>query len=82
VGVGVGAGQQTEISLGSGARLVLAGRTFENYGGLGLDALDKTLSPLLGVQIDALLGMPMFRQMKSATVDFPKCKMWVEWLER
>lgn len=80
--IGVGSGQQTEVSFGSGVELQMGGRTFKNYGGLGLDVLDETLSPLLGVQIDILIGMPTFREMKTCTVDFPKCKLWIDWLER
>lgn len=80
--IGVGAGKGPEISLTSGVSLDFAGRKFENYGGLALDVLDNVLSPVLGVQIDILLGMPTFRAMKSCTVDFPKCKMWITWLDR
>jgi hypothetical protein len=80
--IGVGSGEGPQISLSSGVRLEFAGRTFENYGGLGLDVLDNVLSPVLGVQTDILLGMPTFRTMKSCTVDFPKCKMWIVWLDK
>jgi hypothetical protein len=78
--LGVGGDQTPKISLGSGVRLELAGRTYDNYSGLGLDVLDTLLSPELGIQTDILLGMPLFRDMKSCTVDFPRCKMWIEWL--
>jgi hypothetical protein len=81
VAVGIGSGENMEISTSSGATLRLAGREFKNYGGLGLDVLDKTLGPALGVRIDMLLGMPMFREMKSCTVDYVRCKMWIEWAE-
>ena len=79
--LGVGSGKGPEISLGRGVKLEFAGRTFENYGGLGLDVLDDVLSPVMGIQTDILLGMPTFREMKSCTVDFPKCRMWIEWME-
>jgi hypothetical protein len=79
--IGIGSGQTPEISLGAGVRVVFAGREYKNYGGLGLDVLDETLSPAIGVQIDILFGMPTFRDMKSCTVDFPRCKMWVDWLK-
>jgi hypothetical protein len=78
--LGVGGDQTPKISLGAGVRLEVAGRTLENYSGLGLDVLDTTLGPELGIQTDILLGMPLFRDMKSCTVDFPRCKMWIEWL--
>ena len=61
--------------------LTFCGRKFENCGGVGLDVLDEVLSPVIGVQIDILLGMPTFRDMKSCTVDFAKGKMWVKWLK-
>lgn len=80
--IGVGSGQGPQITLGSGVNLDFAGRKFPNYGGLGLDVLDTVLSPVLGIQTDILLGMPTFRTMKTCTVDFPRCKMWVTWLER
>jgi hypothetical protein len=81
VAVGIGSGENMEISFSSGATLRLGGREFKNYGGLGLDVLDKTLGPALGVRIDMLLGMPMFREMKSCTVDYARCKMWIDWAE-
>ena len=61
--------------------LQFAGRTFENYSGLGLDVLDTLLSPILGVRTDILIGMPTFRQTRSVTIDFPACRMWVDWLD-
>jgi hypothetical protein len=78
--LGVGGDQTPKISIGAGVRLALAGRKFENYGGLGLDVLDTTLGPELGMQTDILLGMPLFREMKSCTIDFPRCAMWIDWL--
>ncbi len=80
--LGVGSDQMPKISLGSGVKLEIAGRTYDNYSGLGLDVLDDVLSPAIGVQTDILLGMPLFRDMKSCTVDFPKCQMWIDWLPR
>jgi hypothetical protein len=80
--LGVGGDQMPKISFGSGVTLEIAGRKYENYGGLGLDVLDDILSPAIGIQTDILLGMPLFRDMKSCTVDFPKCKLWIDWLPR
>ena len=42
--------------------------------------LDTVLSPVLGVQIDVLLGMTTMRDMRSLTIDYPRCRMWIEWL--
>jgi predicted aspartyl protease len=80
-GMGVGGGAGPTINIGRGVDLVFAGRDYDEYSGLGLDVLDTVLSPILGVQCDALIGMPVFREMKSWTVDFPRCQMWVDWLE-
>jgi len=81
IGIGVGTDQTPQISLNSGVKLALAGRTFPHYGGLGLDMLDDVLGPVLGMQADMLLGMPTFREMRTLTVDFPRSKMWIEWLQ-
>jgi tetratricopeptide (TPR) repeat protein len=77
--IGVGGGDASKLAFTSGVKLVLGGRTFENYGGLGLDVLDEILSPVIGTQLDILIGMPTFRQMRRFTVDFEKCRSWVEW---
>ncbi len=77
--MGVGNSALPKISMNPGVQLVIAGRKYENYSGLGLDVLDTTLSPILGLQCDVLVGMAVFRDMKSITVDFPKCKLWIEW---
>ena len=79
--LGVGSEETPAVSLGSGVVLTFSGRKFENYGGVGLDVLDDVLSPVIGVQIDILLGMPTFRDMKSCTADFATGKMWIEWLK-
>lgn len=78
---GVGAEEGPAISLTPGIDFVFAGRKYENFGGLGLDVLDTLLSPMMGIQTDVLAGMPVMREMKSLTVDFPRCRMWVDWLE-
>ena len=79
--LGVGGDENPSISLTPGVNFEFAGREYKNFGGLGLDALDTLLGPLLGLQTDVLVGMPILRQMKTMTVDFPRCKMWAEWLE-
>ncbi len=79
-GVGVGQGEAAGLHLAPGVDLDLWGRRFEDYSGIGLDTLDDLLSPVLGMQADVLLGMPIFREMRTWTVDFPRRKMWVEWI--
>lgn len=78
-GIGVGQGESAQLSLAPGIDFTLGGRKFDDFGGLGLDVLDTILSPVLGVQTDLLIGMALFRDMKTATVDFPRCRMWVDW---
>lgn len=80
IGIGVGSGQMPGISLNPGVNLDIAGRKFEDYSGLGLDVLDTLLSPVIGIQTDVLIGMPTFRDMRSFTVDYPTCRLWVDWL--
>ena len=79
-GVGIGQGQTAGLRLAPGVDLDLWGRRFDNYSGIGLDTLDDLLCPILGVQTDVLIGMPIFRDMRVWTVDFPRRKMWVQWL--
>lgn len=78
---GIGAGEAPAISFTHGVKLDFGQRSHENVGGLGLDVLDTTLSTFIGIQCEVLIGMPIFRQMSSFTVDFPRRKMWIEWLE-
>ena len=80
-GLGVGEGTAADITLAPGVKLELWGRTFDNYSGLGLDVLDTLLSPILGVQTQVLLGMSVFRDMNSWTIDYPRREMWVDWIE-
>ncbi|MGD8453259.1 MAG: aspartyl protease family protein [Phycisphaerae bacterium] len=79
--MGVGSEQNPEISLTPGLDFAIGGRLYENYGGLGLDVLDRLLGPLLGMQTDVLVGMPVMREMKTLSVDFARCRMWVDWLD-
>jgi hypothetical protein len=79
-GMGVGEGAAAGISLGPGVKLEAWGRTYENYSGVGLEVLDTLLGPILGVQTHVLLGMPIFRDMNSWTVDYPRRRMWVDWI--
>lgn len=79
--LGIGGDESLTVSLTPGVNFEFAGREYKNFGGLGLDVLDTLLGPLLGIQTDVLVGMPILRKMKTLTVDFPRCKMWAEWLE-
>jgi hypothetical protein len=81
IAIGIGAGKAPGITLNPGVDLVFGGRDYDNYGGPGLDVLDTLLAPIIGVQTDVLIGMPMFRDMKSFTVDYPRARAWVEWLK-
>lgn len=78
---GVGQGSNPTLEISRGVTLDLPGRTFQQFSGLGLDVLDSMLGPFLGVQSDVLVGMPVFREMRSMTVDFARCKLWIEWLK-
>ena len=80
-GMGVGEGAAAGISLAPGVKLEFWGKTFENYSGIGLDVLDTLLSPILGVQTQVLLGMPIFREMNQWTIDYPRRQMWIEWVK-
>jgi predicted aspartyl protease len=81
VGLGVGQGAATTITVAPGVTFSVAGREYRNYSGLGLNMLDDLLSPILGIRVDLLIGMPVFREMRSFTVDLPRSRMWVEWLD-
>ena len=48
---------------------------------MDLDVLDTLLSPVLGVQIDVLVGMPLLRETRQITVDQRRCRLWVQWPE-
>ncbi len=78
--MGVGSSSTPTIQVGPGVRLSLPGKEYANIGGIGLNVLDETLSPMLGIQADILLGMPIMRDMQTYTVDYPRCKSWVTWL--
>lgn len=78
---GVGSTEAPGIAFVRGVDVEFAGRKFDRFGGVGLDVLDTILSSHLGVQSDLLIGMAVFREMKSITIDFPRRRMWIDWLE-
>ncbi len=77
---GVGSGAAQTFVVGPGVDVEIPGRTYHNASGIGVGVLDDTLSPILGVQSGVLIGMSAFRDMRSATIDFPTTRMWVDWL--
>jgi predicted aspartyl protease len=79
--MGVGGDLQPNITMTPGVKLKFAGRTFDDYGGLGLDVMDTLLSPMMGIQTDALLGMSVLRDVQKLTVDYVHSRMWVQWIE-
>jgi hypothetical protein len=78
---GVGAESAPTISLAPGADVLFAGRHLAKISGLGLDALDTLLGPMLGVQSDVLIGMTILSQMRSMTVDYRRCRLWIDWAD-
>lgn len=78
--MGVGQGSTAGMNLVPGITLEIFGRTKENVGGLGLEVLDSTFAPILGMDVPVLVGMPLLREMLSFTVDYPNCRVWVDWI--
>jgi hypothetical protein len=81
VAIGVGNEQAPQLSLGDGVDFELVGRTYENSSGIAIDVLDTVLSPIIGVQIDLLVGMSTFRDTRSVTIDYPTARVWFDWIE-
>lgn len=79
---GVGGGAIPAITLAPAVDLELGRRVYKDAGGIGLDVLDEIFGPLLGVQIDVLVGMPIFRDTQAVVIDYPQRKMWIRWLPR
>ncbi len=71
----------TQPQVGVGGELNFAGRRFANFAGVSVNDLDRVISHSFGIQVDLLIGMPTFRQMRSWTIDYPRRRMWVHWLE-
>ena len=80
-GLGVGQGAAAGVTLTPGVNVECWGRKFDNYSGVSLDVLDNLLSPILGMQTQMLIGMPVFREMNSWTIDYPRRRMWIEWVK-
>jgi predicted aspartyl protease len=63
------------------ADLEFAGRRIENVVGYALRDIDDVMSQRMGETIDLVIGMTIFCDMNSWTVDFPQRRMWVDWLD-
>lgn len=77
---GVGSGESLSVNMAPAIKLEAFGRTYEKHAAISMDVLDKTLGPILGIHCDFLIGMPLMREMRSMTIDYKRCKMWVDWL--
>lgn len=81
VSAGVGEGGDAGVALTRGVAIDVWGRRFDNYSGVSLGALDDPLSAYLGVQTFALLGMPILRELETFTIDYPRRRLWIRWIE-
>jgi len=79
--MGVGGEGGPMLYMGPMIELRLGRKHFDQTAGLGLDVLDTVISPMIGVQTDVLIGLPTVREMKSMTVDYPRRRLWVDWLD-
>ena len=79
--MGVGGENGPMLYQGQMIELRLGHKVHRETAGLGLDVLDTVISPVIGVQTDLLIGLPMVREMKSMTVDYPRRRLWVDWLD-
>ncbi len=80
-GVGVGEGDSPGLGFGTPFSLDFAGRATPSYSGLALETLDELLGSFLRTRLQLIIGMPLCREMKSMTIDFPRRRLWVEWLQ-
>lgn len=65
----------------SAGELLFAGRRIDGFAGMSVGDLDRVFGSGLGVQIDLLIGMTMFSQISTCSIDYPRRLMWIEWLE-
>jgi len=79
--MGVGNETGPGLIMGPAVDLAVPGRAFERASGLALDVLDTGFSPILGVQTVILIGTPAFRDLRSIPLDFPRSKLWIDWLD-
>jgi predicted aspartyl protease len=77
--VGVGEDAQLQLWTCPPVELEWGGRRLGPQAGFGVEALDHQIGPIIGAQPQVLLGMPLIRQLKSMTVDYPAARLWVQW---
>ena len=75
----VGEKSGLELFLGPGFDLGVGSAVFANTSGLALSIMDTLFSPVIGVQTDVILGMPVFRQARQVSVDYRTARLIVEW---
>jgi len=63
------------------ADVVLAERRLADLPGVVLSEFDTLTGDVDGFDCDMIIGMSVFREMRSFTVDFPRECVWVEWLD-
>jgi predicted aspartyl protease len=79
--MGVGGESGPTLYQGSMIDMRFGRKQIKQTAGLGMDVLDTVISPVIGVQTNVLIGLPTVRELKSMTVDFPRRKMWVDWVD-
>ena len=57
-----------------------AGRTMGEMVGVVLPDLDALVKGNMERRVGVVIGMTVFREMRSWTVDFPRKRMWIAWL--
>lgn len=72
--------QIQEMSYGLHVELTCGGRVFRDAIGVRQPFLDNIISPVAYVQTDAMVGMSVLGNAKSLTIDYPRCRAWIEWL--
>jgi predicted aspartyl protease len=77
-------GVATEWSTGAlpVVKAEFAGLRFQACETWRLDLLDEMSSTELGIQTDVLLAMNVLQHARTLTVDYPHCRMWVQWADR
>jgi hypothetical protein len=43
--------------------------------------VDTLLSPIIGVQTDVILGMPVMRKARRVSIDYTTARLHVEWVD-
>lgn len=77
--MGVGSDHQSSVALLPAVHLAVGKKEFPSQGVVGLGVMDDLLSPIIGVEMPLLCGMPLIRQMDRLTIDYPTARIWVDW---